>query len=180
MSKYVTKVLFTSEEIQSMVKTLGKKITEDYQGKELVILAVLKGSFLFVADLVREIDIPCQVDFLEVSSYGNEKHSSGEVKILKDTRLSLEGKHVLVVEDLSDTGLTLKKLLELLEVRNPASLALCVAFDKPMNRTVELKADYIGLETPNEFVVGYGLDYQEFYRNLPSLCVLAEDTEENA
>lgn len=178
MSKYVTKVLFSSEEIQDMVKTLGKKITEDYQGKELVVLAVLKGSFLFVADLMREINVPCQVDFLEVSSYGNAKVSSGEVKIIKDTRLNLEGKHVLVVEDLSDTGLTLKKLLELLEERNPASLALCVAFDKPMNRTVDLKVDYVGLDCPNEFVVGYGLDYQEFYRNLPSLCVLAEDTED--
>lgn len=178
MSKYVTKILFSSDEIQDMVKTLGKKITEDYQGKELVVVAVLKGSFLFVADLVREINVPCQLDFLEVSSYGNEKISSGEVKLLKDTRLNLEGKHVLVVEDLADTGLTLKELLKLLEAKNPASLSLCVAFDKPMNHTVDLKIDYVGLECPNEFVVGYGLDYQEFYRNLPSLCVLAEDMEE--
>lgn len=177
MAKYVSKILFTKDDIQNMVKRLGKEISNDYQGKELVLIGILKGAFIFLADLAREIETPCNIDFMSISSYGDEMTSSGEVKILKDLDISIEGKHVLVVEDTIDTGYTLAKLLNLLNQRNPASLNLCVAFEKPA-RKIEVDVKYVGLKTPDEFLVGYGLDYQGVYRNLSQLCVIGDDGEE--
>lgn len=177
MAKYVSKVLFHEDEIQDMVKRLGKELSEEYKGKQLVVIGILKGAFVFLSDLVRQIEVPLQVDFMSISSYGDEMSSSGEVKILQDCSIDIEGKHVLVVEDVIDTGLTLLKLKEILLGRNPASLSFCVAFDKP-GRKVEMPVEFVGLQCPNEFIVGYGLDFQGFYRNLPSLCVVGDDGEE--
>lgn len=177
MAKYVTKVLVTEEELNVMLENLGKVITEDYRGKQLVVIGILKGAFVFLSDLVRQIDIPLNIDFMSISSYGHGKESSGKINILKDCDCNIEGKHVLIVEDVIDTGLTLKHLMDMLKERKPASLKLCVAFDKP-NRKVDIEADYVGLKLPNEFLVGYGLDYQDFYRNLPNVCVVSDDGEE--
>lgn len=177
MAKYVSKILVPSEEIQQMVQRLGKEITEEYKGKKLLLIGVLKGAFVFMSDLVRAIDIPLQVDFMAVSSYGSGMETSGVVKILKDCDIDISGKHVIVVEDIIDSGLTMTKLMEMLSTRNPASIALCSAFDKPSRRRIDVPIRFRGIEIPDEFIVGYGLDYDGFYRNLPDVCVLAEDEE---
>ncbi len=178
MAKEVSDVLICKREIEAMVKRLGTEITRDYAGEEVLLICVLRGAFIFTADLIREIDLPCKVDFIAVSSYGNSTESSGFVKIVKDIQINIEGKNVIVVEDIIDSGFTLKKLTELLVTRNPKSIALCTAFDKPSRRKVEIDVKYCGIQIPDEFVVGYGLDFAELYRNLPDLSYLVEVEEE--
>ncbi len=173
--KEIKSVLVSKEAIQAKVRELGKKISEDYKGKELVLVGVLKGGFVFLADLMREITIPVDMDFISVSSYGNSTKSSGVVRIIKDIDINISNKHVLIVEDLVDTGLTLNHLKELFSTRNPLSVKICTALDKPSRRKVEIEIEYGGIEIPDEFVVGYGLDYADKYRNLPEVCTLDLD-----
>ncbi len=168
----VEKVLFDEEQIAKIVENIGRQISEDYKGKNLLLVSVLKGSLIFMADLMRQITVPCAIDFLSVSSYGSGTSTSGEVRILKDLDASLEGKDVLVVEDILDSGVTLSYLLKNLSARKPNSIRLCTFLDKPERRRVQVKADYIGASVPDEFIVGYGLDYAELYRNLPYVGVL--------
>ncbi len=172
MHQDISSILFSQEKIAEIVQNMGKQISEDYKGKNLFMVSVLKGSLLFMADLMRAITIPCTIDFLSVSSYGKGTQSSGEVRILKDLDVSLEGKDLLVVEDILDSGVTLSYLLKALSARNPASIRLCTFLDKPERRRVDIHADYVGATVPDEFIVGYGLDYAERYRNLPYVGVL--------
>jgi hypoxanthine phosphoribosyltransferase len=176
MEEYIMKfeVLVTKEQLEAKTAELGKRITEDYKGKELVLVGVLKGGFIFLADLARKIDMEVMIDFISVSSYGNSTQSSGVVKILKDIDMDITGKHVLIVEDLIDTGLTLQYLKELFNTKGCASVKLAAIMDKPDRRKVDLKVDYVGIEIPDEFVVGYGLDYAGKYRNLPEVYVIRE------
>ncbi len=175
--KIVSNVMITKEEIAEMVERLGAEITRDYQGEEVLLICVLRGAFIFTADLIRAIDLPCSVDFMAVSSYGTSTESSGFVKIVKDIEINIENKNVIIVEDIIDSGLTLKKLTDLLSTRNPKNIALCTAFDKPSRRKVNIDVKYCGMQIPDEFVVGYGLDYSEIYRNLPDLNILADAVE---
>lgn len=172
MNNDIERVLVSKQKISDMVKRLGKMISEDYTGKQLIVIGVLKGSFVFMADLIREITIPVDMDFIAVSSYGDSTKTSGVVRLIKDVDITLTGKHVLIVEDIIDTGLTLKYLKELFATRSPLSIKVCTAFDKPSRRKVNIKVEYTGQEIPDEYVVGYGLDYKSFMRNLPDLCVL--------
>ncbi|MDD4186415.1 MAG: hypoxanthine phosphoribosyltransferase [Clostridiaceae bacterium] len=174
IEKKIDHTLVTTDMITDFVKRLGKQISDDYRGKELYLICVLKGSFMFMADLIREIDVPCEIDFMSVSSYAGEK-STGVVKINKDLDRNISGKHVLIIEDIVDTGITLNHLMNLLSTRNPASLKLVTAFDKPSRRQIDIDVHYIGMEIPNEFIVGYGLDLDGFYRNLPDVVVLSDD-----
>lgn len=169
------RVLVPKTEISAMVKRLAKQITADYRGEQILLVAILKGSFLFLSDLVKEIDLEVEVDFMACSSYGNDTSSSGVVKILKDLDQDISNKHVILVEDIVDTGLTLNKIAELLSTRNPATLRICTAFDKPSRRKVDVEIPYKGIEIPDEFIVGYGLDYQGFYRNLEEVYILREN-----
>lgn len=172
MEQYIDKVLITREDIQKRVAELGEEITRDYQGKKLLALGILKGAVPFMADLIREIKIPLQYDFMAVSSYGASTHSSGVVRILKDLERSVEDLHILIVEDIIDTGLTLKYLIDNLTARNPLSVKVVTLLDKPDRRKVEVVPDYNGFSIPDEFVVGYGLDFNEAYRNLPYVGIL--------
>lgn len=174
MLKDIDRILISEEELSKIVKELGAKITDDYKDKNLLLVSILKGSVTFMADLMREINIPCNIDFMAVSSYGSGTKSSGVVKIIKDLDSSIEGKDLLIVEDILDSGRTLNYIKEILLARNPKSIRICTLFDKPERRDVDLYADYIGSKVPNEFIVGYGLDYNEYYRNLPYIGVLKE------
>ena len=165
-------VLISREEIASIVKRLGKEISEDYADKSPIMVSILKGAFIFMADLVREVTVPCSIDFMCVSSYGNAATTSGRVKIIKDLDTNIEGKDVIIVEDILDSGVTLSHLIKMLEGRNPASIKICTLFDKPEAHKVDITPAYKGLNVPNEFIVGYGLDYAEKYRNLPDVCIL--------
>ncbi|MBR5873415.1 MAG: hypoxanthine phosphoribosyltransferase [Oscillospiraceae bacterium] len=175
----IREVLLTKEEIEAVVKELGKKITEDYKGKNLFLITVLKGAVVFLGDLMRAIEIPCEIEFMVLSSYGSGTTSTGSVKIVKDIDLPLEGKDVLIVEDILDTGFTLSFLVDLLKSRNPKSIEICTLLDKPDRRKVEISAKYTGRKIPDEFVVGYGLDYDEKYRNLPFIGVLKPEVYSN-
>lgn len=166
------KILLPEEELKARVRQLGEAISRDYAGREPVLVAILRGSYVFMADLSRSLDILCRVDFMSVSSYGAGTTSSGQVNIVKDLSDSIEGRDVLVVEDILDTGNTLHYLFQVLQARHPASLKLAVLLDKPSRRTKPISADYVGFTVPDEFVVGYGLDYNEHYRNLPYIGVL--------
>ena len=169
----VSEILLTEEQIQAKVRELGRRISEDFAGRELTLVSVLKGSLPFMADLMRSITIPVQIDLMEVSSYGGTAtESSGLVRILKDLSSSIDGRHVLIVEDIIDTGLTLNYLVRYLRGKNPASLKICTLLDKPARRIVEIAIDYRGFEIPDQFVIGYGLDYGEAYRNLRFVGVL--------
>ncbi|OGN83540.1 MAG: hypoxanthine phosphoribosyltransferase [Chloroflexi bacterium GWC2_73_18] len=169
----VATVLIPSEQIQAKVAELGTRVSSDYAGREVILVSVLKGSLPFMADLMRAITIPVQIDLMEVSSYGGTTtESTGLVRILKDLSSSIEGKDVLIVEDIIDTGLTLNYLIRYLRGKNPASLRICTLLDKPARRLVEIAIDYLGFTIPDQFVVGYGLDYGERYRNLPFIGVL--------
>ncbi len=168
----VASVLITEEEIRTRVADLGRRISEDYEGKELTLVSVLKGSLPFMADLMRAITIPVAIDLMEVSSYGTATESSGLVRILKDLSSSIDGRDVLIVEDIIDTGLTLNYLVRYLRGKNPRSLRICTLVDKPARRLVDIPIDYRGFEIPDQFVIGYGLDYGEYYRNLPFIGVL--------
>lgn len=165
------RVIYTKDEITSRVHELGRQITADYQGQSLCVVGILKGAIIFLADLVRSISLPLTLDFMAVSSYGHATTSSGVVRILKDLDTHIAGHHVLIVEDIVDSGLTLRYLLSLLAARQPASLRTCVFLDKPAKREVEVSLDYVGFTIPDVFVVGYGLDYAEDYRHLPYLAI---------
>lgn len=179
MKQDVEKVLLSAEEIAARTLELGKMITEDYAGKEILMIGVLRGAVLFMADLARAIEVPVALDFMAVSSYGSGTASSGIVRILKDLDHSIEGKHVLVVEDIIDSGLTLNYLLENLKSRKPASLKMCTLLNKPERRKVNVHIDYNGFTIPDYFVVGYGLDYAEKYRNLPFIGILKPEIYES-
>ena len=173
--KDIKKVLLSEEEIKDIVKRLGKQITEDYKGKNLLVVSVLKGSIMFMADLMREIKIHCKIDFMAVSSYGAGTKTSGSVKIIKDLSIDLKGYDILIVEDILDSGVTLSNLKKMLELREPKSVKICAFLDKPERRKADIIADYTGAQVPDEFVVGYGLDYDEKYRNLSYVGVLAPE-----
>lgn len=172
MRQDIESVLFSEEQIAEKVAELGRQISEDYAGKNPIIISVLKGSFMFMADLVRAITIPCTVDFMSVSSYGSGTSSSGEVKIVKDFDETLEGRHIIVVEDILDSGRTLSYLMQNMKARGAASIALCTFLDKPERRVVPVEVSYKGFTVPDSFIVGYGLDYDQKYRNLPFVGVL--------
>jgi hypoxanthine phosphoribosyltransferase len=172
MAKDLSSILFNEEQIESRVRELGEVISRDYSGKNPVVIGILKGSLIFMADLIRRLTIPLSIDYVAVSSYGRSTDSSGVVRIVKDLDEPIEGRHVLVVEDIVDTGLTLRYLLDNLQSRGPLSIAVCVFLDKPSRRKVDIVPDYCGFEIPDEFVVGYGLDYAENYRNMPFIGVL--------
>jgi len=172
MADKVGKVLISTEQVQKRIKELGQQLTAEYQGKDLLLIGILKGSVIFMSDLVRAVDLPLQLDFMAVSSYGKSTNSSGVVRILKDLDTDIHGKDVLIIEDIVDTGLTLSYLVENLLSRNPASLKICTFLDKPSRRVAKITPDYNGYEIPDEFVVGYGLDYAEKYRNLPYIGVI--------
>ena len=173
LDRAVTEVLIEEDDLQRRIGELGVEISADYQGRDLLLVGVLKGAVFFLSDLMRHIDIPVEVDFMAVASYGSATDSSGVVRILKDLDVVIEGRDVLIVEDIVDSGLTLQYLLRNLGSRNPASLEVCALLTKPERRKVELRARYVGFEIPDRFVVGYGLDYAERYRNLPFVAALA-------
>ncbi|MBO6260590.1 MAG: hypoxanthine phosphoribosyltransferase [Lachnospiraceae bacterium] len=165
-------VLITEEEIEKRIREMGEEISKAYEGREIHLISILKGGVFFTCELAKRITVPVSVDFMSVSSYGSSKVSSGVVKIIKDLDETIEGKDVLVVEDIIDTGTTLSYLMEMLAQRRPASLALCTLMDKPERRLHEVKVDYTGFEVPDKFIVGYGLDYAQHYRNLPYIGVI--------
>ncbi len=170
---YIEKVLIDEEELKQIAKRLGEKITKDYQGKNLLVVGILKGSVPFLADLIRNIDLDFDIDFMSVSSYEGGTQSTGRVAFKKDLDINPEGRDILIVEDILDSGLTLSYLKNVLAVRNTASIKICTLLDKPANRKIDIEADYVGKVIPDEFVVGYGLDYEEKYRNLNFVGVLS-------
>ncbi|MFR9018247.1 MAG: hypoxanthine phosphoribosyltransferase [Fusobacterium sp.] len=163
----IVEVLISREKVEERIKELAKEIEKDYAGKELVCVGLLKGSVMFMADLIKAVDLDLRIDFMKVSSYGSGTNSTGVVKILKDVDVDLAGKDVLIVEDIIDTGLTILNVKDFLSKKNPNSVRVCTLLDKPSRRVVEVKGEYVGFEIPDEFVVGYGLDLDEKYRNLP-------------
>jgi hypoxanthine phosphoribosyltransferase len=171
----VREVLIDESTLQSRIVELGEEISNDYAGKDLLLVGVLKGAVFFMADLMRSLTVPCEVDFMAISSYGAETDSSGVVRILKDLDIPLQGRDVLIVEDIIDSGLTLSYLMRNLRARDPASLEVCALLTKPGRREIEVPVKYVGFEIPNRFVIGYGLDYAERYRNLRYVGVLNED-----
>ena len=172
LTSAVAEILVEEESLRARVAELGEEISADYAGRDLLLIGVLKGAVFFMADLMRHLTIACEVDFMAISSYGDSTDSSGVVRILKDLDINIEGRDVLVVEDIIDSGLTLSYLMRTLEARQPASLEICALLTKPSRREIEVPVRYTGFEIPNEFVIGYGLDYAERYRNLPYVGVL--------
>jgi len=168
----VGEVLIEADRLQERIRELGRELSADYAGRELLLVGVLKGAVFFMADLMRALTVPCEIDFMAISSYGAATDSSGVVRILKDLDINIEGRHVLVVEDIIDSGLTLSYLLRNLESREPASLEICALLTKPERREIDVPVRYTGFEIPNRFVIGYGLDFAERYRNLPFIGVL--------
>jgi hypoxanthine phosphoribosyltransferase len=175
LERGVGEVLIDEERLQRRIHELGAEISSDYAGRELLLVGVLKGAVFFMADLMRSITVPCEIDFMAISSYGASTDSSGVVRILKDLDINIENRHVVVVEDIVDSGLTLSYLVRNLESRGPASLEVCALLTKPGRREIEVDVGYVGFEIPNKFVIGYGLDFAERYRNLPYVGVLHED-----
>lgn len=178
MRNDIREILLSEEQIQTKVREMGAQISADYAGKEPLLVSVLRGSIMFMADLTRQIQPFCEIDFMVVSSYGAGTTSSGQVRILKDLTDSIEGRDVIVVEDILDSGNTLSYLLEVLRTRKPASIRLCTLLDKPSRRIKPIRADYVGFEIPDAFVVGYGMDYRERYRNLPYIGILKPEVYE--
>ena len=174
MSEQIGEILVQADDLQHRIKEMAEDITRDYDGRDLLLIGVLKGAFLFLADLMRHLEVGCEVDFMAVASYGSSTESSGVVRILKDLDAPLEDRHVLIVEDIVDSGLTLQYLLRTLEARGPASLEVCALLTKPERREIDVPVRYTGFEIPNRFVIGYGLDFAERYRNLPYVGVLDE------
>jgi hypoxanthine phosphoribosyltransferase len=172
LDRAVTEVLIDQDALQRRIAELGEEISADYTGRDLLLVGVLKGAVFFMADLMRGLSIPCEIDFMAISSYGDSTDSSGVVRILKDLDINIEGRDVLVVEDIIDSGLTLSYLMRNLEAREPASLEICALLTKPERREIEVPVRYVGFEIPNRFVIGYGLDFGERYRNLPYVGVL--------
>jgi hypoxanthine phosphoribosyltransferase len=171
------KVLISKEQIKQKVAEMGAQITRDFEGQSVVLLGVLKGATIFLADLAREIKLDATFDFIAVSSYGNSREQSGEVKLVKDVDQSMEGRNIILVEDILDTGLTLTYLKKMLLARKPRSLKVAALLDKTSRRKMPIQGDYVGFEIPDEFVVGYGLDFAERFRNLPEVCILETDSE---
>jgi hypoxanthine phosphoribosyltransferase len=170
----IGEILVQPDELSARVRELGKQISADYAGRDLLLVGVLKGAVFFLSDLMRHIDVTCEVDFMAVASYGSSTDSSGVVRILKDLDIPIEGREVLIVEDIVDSGLTLSYLLRTLRARNPKSLEVCALLTKPERRKVDLPIRYVGFEIPNRFAIGYGLDHAEKFRNLPYVAVLAD------
>lgn len=168
-------ILFTKDQIDAMVKSLGEKITNDFKDKNVLVLGLLKGSFIFMADLVRAIKLPCEIDFMAVSSYGKGTESLGRVQIVKDISEPILGKDVIIVEDIIDSGVTLSFIVDYLKSKGASSVTLCTLINKPERRKKDVRVDYIGADIPNEFIAGYGLDYAERYRNLPFIGILKEE-----
>ncbi|GAA6236736.1 hypoxanthine phosphoribosyltransferase [Apilactobacillus micheneri] len=179
MNNDILKTLYSEEDIENACKRLGEKITKDYQGENPIVIGVLKGAIFFMTDIVRDIDLYMDIDFIDVSSYHGGTQSSGSIELMKDVDIDVNGRNVLFIEDIIDTGRTLKYLEDLLSDRGAKSIKVCTLMDKPEGRVVEAKADYVGLEVPNEFVVGYGLDYNGKYRNLPYVGVLKPEVYSN-
>ncbi len=171
----VGEILVDEETLRARVGELGAEVSADYHGRDLLLIGVLKGAVFFMADLMRHLTIPCEVDFMAISSYGDSTDSSGIVRILKDLDINIEGRDVLVVEDIIDSGLTLSYLMRNLESREPATLEVCALLTKPARRQIDVPVRYIGFEIPDRFVVGYGLDFAERYRNLPYVAVMSQD-----
>ena len=180
MMPNVKEVLITSQEIEDKVREIGARITEDYEGEKPLLIGILRGAVVIMSDLMRNIDLQCELDFMDISSYGTGTSSSGVVRILKDLEEDITGRHVLIVEDIIDTGLTLSYLMRSLQARKPASLEICALLSKPTRRRADLNVRYLGFEVPDEFVVGYGLDYAGAYRNLPDICVLKKEVFDGA
>ena len=172
MREDIKEIHFTQEDLKAITKELGEKVTRDYKDKKLYLVTILKGAVVFLTDFMRNVDLPCEVDFMVVSSYGSGVTSSGNVKIIKDLDVPLEDKDILVVEDILDSGNTLKFVVDMIKKRHPKSVEVCALLDKPSRRIADIQAKYVGREIPDEFVVGYGLDYDEKYRNLPYIGVL--------
>jgi len=172
---YQLKVLISREEIKNTVARLAKEIKEDYHDTQPLLISVLKGSFMFMADLIRQLDLPVEIDFIKLSSYGAGMKSSGEVKVVQELKTPIKGRDVLVIEDVVDTGLTISFLLDYLGKKKPASLKLCALTDKPSRHKAPVSIDYLGFTLPDKFIVGYGLDLNEKFRNLPDICVLEND-----
>ena len=168
----ISEVFFSEEQLDEITTRIGKQISEDYEGKKLMLICVLKGSIMFMSDLMKKITIPCSIDFLAAESYGSSTKSSGEVKITKDISDDMRGKHVIIVEDILDSGRTLKKLINFLSIKEPESISVCTLLDKPSRRVVDVDAKYVGSLVEDQFVVGYGLDYNQKYRNLPFIGIL--------
>jgi hypoxanthine phosphoribosyltransferase len=175
----VAEILIDEEPLQTRIDELGREISADYEGRDLLLVGVLKGAVFFLADLMRRLSIPCEIDFMAISSYGDGTDSSGVVRILKDLDASIAGRDVLVVEDIIDSGLTLSYLMRSLTARDPATLEVCALLTKPDRREIEIPVRYVGFEIPNKFVIGYGLDYAERYRNLPYIGVLRPEVVTN-
>lgn len=178
MDSDIESIAFTEEQIAAKVRELGKELSVKYADKFPLFVGILKGSFVFMSDLVRAVDIPCEVDFMAVSSYGSGTSTTGRVNILKDLGCNIEGRHVVIVEDVLDSGVTLSYLKKCLLLRKPASLEICTLLDKPARRKVDIHSNYVGFECPDAFIVGYGLDYSEKYRNLPYIGVLKPEVYE--
>ena len=175
VEKGVAEILIDEDVLQHRIAELGDEISADYRGRDLLLVGVLKGAVFFMADLMRELTIPCEIDFMAISSYGAATDSSGVVRILKDLDINIEDRHVLVVEDIIDSGLTLSYLMRSLKARKPASLEICALLTKPERREIDVPVKFVGFEIPNKFVIGYGLDFAERYRNLPYVGVLHAD-----
>ncbi len=176
--KIIKDVLISEKAIQRRIHEMGRKISKDYKGKELVIVAIMRGAMLFLADLVRHITVPAAIDFMFVTSYKKTSKSSGVIRIIKDLKENIEDKHVLIVEDIVDTGLTFSYLKKYLKAHNPKNIKICTLLDKPSRRLVKVKPNYVGFTIPDEFVVGYGLDYLELYRNLSYIATLTDKAKE--
>lgn len=174
----IEKILVSNAEIAKRAEEIAAQINADYKGKPILVVGILRGASIFLADIFKRLEGDVELDFMSLSSYGSGTNSSGEVKMIKDLSEPVDGKNVLIIEDIIDTGVTLSYLIKVLEARNPESIKLCALLDKPSRRKVELKGDYIGFEIPDEYVVGYGLDYAEKYRNLPDVCVLSKTVYE--
>jgi hypoxanthine phosphoribosyltransferase len=172
MENDVGEVLISHQQIRERTEELGRQITADYLGKDPLLICILKGGLMFLADLMREIDLPVEIDFIAVSSYGDSTESSGVVRIIMDLERNIQGRHILIVEDIIDTGRTLSYIIENLRTRGPASVKVCTLLDKPARRELEIPIDYVGFAIPDRFVIGYGLDYGEIYRNLPFVGIL--------
>ena len=178
MRQDIQEILFSNEVLTKKISEMANQINKDYEGKELVVVGILKGSVIFAAELIKNITVKCEIDFMSVSSYGNSTETSGVVRILKDLDNNIEGKHILLVEDIVDTGITLKYLLEYLKGRKAASIEIVSLLNKPARRKVDLEVKYIGFEVPDGFIVGFGIDYAEKYRNLPYIGILKPEIYE--
>lgn len=178
MRQIIGEIVVTEPAIRARVAELGRRITTDYRAKDAVMVGILRGAAVFLADLMRHVELPVEIDFMSVSSYGAATKTTGVVRIIKDLAVNIEGKDVLVVEDVVDTGLTWNYLRHVLEARGPASVRICALLDKPSARKIDVQVDYVGFEIPNKFVIGYGLDWREKYRNLPFVCTPAQGIAE--